>query len=143
VLCFRKEHPCFGPGAHKGRPYGIPYYFRYFRRDGSCTHPLVLGRAPTRDAHTESPIISGIFVGVGLVPTREPKPQQSLFLWHFSLFVLGHPRWLGRAPTRDAPTESPIISGVFVEVGLVPTREPKPQQPSYSMDIQSLEARPC
>jgi hypothetical protein len=48
----------------------------------------------------------------------------------------------GRAPTRDAPTESPIISGIFVGVGLVPTREPKPQQSLSSISIYSLEARP-
>jgi hypothetical protein len=39
VVCFCKEHPCLGPGAHKGRPYGIPFYFRYICRGGSCTHP--------------------------------------------------------------------------------------------------------
>jgi hypothetical protein len=38
---------------------------------------FVLGRAPTRDVHAKCPFISIIFVGVGLVPTREPKPQQS------------------------------------------------------------------
>jgi hypothetical protein len=63
---------------------------------------------------------------VGLVPTREPKPQQSLFLWHFSLlFWVILDGWV-RVPTSDAPAESPFISGVFVGVGLVPTREPKP-----------------
>jgi hypothetical protein len=97
---------------------------------------LVLGQAPTRDAPTEFPFISGIFVGVGLVPTREPGPQQSLFLWHFSLFVLGHPRCLGPGAHKGQPNEIPFfISGVFEWDVLVPIREPRPQQSSFSMYV--------
>jgi hypothetical protein len=100
---------------------------------------LILGRAPTRDAPTECPFISGVFVGVGLVPTREPKPQQSLFLWHFSLFVLGHPQWLGPGAHKGSPTEHPVKIGVFVGLGLVPTREPRPQQSLFLMSIYCEE----
>jgi hypothetical protein len=32
-------------------------------------------------------------------------------------------RWLGRVPTRDTPTKCPVKLGVFVGVGLVPTRD--------------------
>jgi hypothetical protein len=63
-----------------------------------------------------------------------------------SSFVLCSNLWVilvwGRAPTRDAPTEFPFISVVFVGVGLVPTREPRPQQSSFPMSVFSLATAP-
>jgi hypothetical protein len=64
-------------------------------------------------------------------------------LWDLcGLFFVGIFFVWGRAPTRDTPTEFPFISGIFVGVGLVPTREPKPPQPSFPMAIHSSETAP-